>query len=53
MNKQIYIPDDECSLVLEACRRHGKFEKNGKIGVGALLVKLIKQESKSRPAGEL
>ncbi len=45
MNKQIYIPDDEYNLVLEACKIHGKFEKNGKIGVGALLVKLIKQEA--------
>lgn len=46
MNKQIYIPDDEFELVEEAQRRHGKDEKNGKIGVGSLLVKLIKQESK-------
>ncbi len=45
MTKQIYLPDDEYDLVLEALKEHGKFEKNGKIGVGALLVKLIKQEA--------
>ena len=45
MNKQIYIPKDEVHLVLEELKEHGKFEKNGKIGVGALLVKLIKQEA--------
>jgi len=45
MNKQIYIPKDEVHLVLNALKEHGKFEKNGKIGVGALLVKLIRQEA--------
>lgn len=44
MNKQIYIPDDDVDLVLKAMKRHGRDEKNGKIGVGALLVKLIKWE---------
>ena len=48
MNKQIYIPDDDVGLVLEALERHGKQEKSGKIGVGSLLVKLIKAEEKRR-----
>lgn len=46
MNKQIYIPDDEMELVKKAQKEHGKDEKNGKIGIGSLLVKLIKKESK-------
>ena len=48
MNKQIYIPKEEVNLVMEALKRHGKLEKNGKIGVGALLVKLIKREENMR-----
>ena len=48
MNKQIYIPEADVGLVLEALERHGKQEKSGKIGVGSLLVKLIKAEEKRK-----
>ena len=51
MNKQIYIPKEEVNLVMEALKRHGKLEKNGKIGVGALLVKLIKREEARKEEG--
>ena len=51
MNKQVYFRNDEYNIVLKACKDHGKFEKNGKIGVGALLVKLIKQEEARKDDG--